>query len=202
MHISEGVLSGPALLAGACVTVAGTAVGLRKLDGERLVTVALAAAAFFTASLVHIPLGPASGHLILNGLAGVLLGWAAFPAILAGLVLQAVLFQYGGLTALGVNCANMALPAVACGYVYRRWARGGGRRRSVAAFVCGGGAVLLAGLLTAGALTFSDQGFAAAAGVLLAAHAPVALAEGAVTMFIVSFLARVRPELLGELNAT
>ena len=47
--------------------------------------------AIFVASLVHVPVGPSSMHLVLNGLLGLLLGWAAFPAILVGLLLQAVL---------------------------------------------------------------------------------------------------------------
>ena len=46
-------------------------------------------------------------HLILNGLLGMLLGWAAFPSIFVALMLQAILFQYGGITVLGVNTFNM-----------------------------------------------------------------------------------------------
>ena len=95
MHIAEGVLSAPVLLTGAVVAAGGTSIGLKKIDYDRIMTVALLAAAFFVASLVHIPIGPASGHLLLNGLMGVILGWGAFPAILVGLFLQALLFQFG-----------------------------------------------------------------------------------------------------------
>ena len=93
MHISEGVLSPAVLGAGAALAVAGLAMGLRKLDYDRLMTVAILAATFFVGSLIHVPIGPSSAHLILNGLVGILLGWAAFPAIFVALLLQAVLFH-------------------------------------------------------------------------------------------------------------
>ena len=113
MHISEGVLSPAVLGAGAVLAAAGIVIGLRKLDYDRLMTVAILAAAFFVGSLIHVPIGPSSVHLILNGLLGMLLGWAAFPSIFVALMLQAILFQYGGITVLGVNTFNMAFPAVA-----------------------------------------------------------------------------------------
>jgi cobalt/nickel transport system permease protein len=128
VHISEGVLSPAILGLGAALAVCGTAIGLRRLDYDRLMTVAILAAAFFVGSLIHIPIGPSSAHLILNGLLGVILGWAAFPAILVALMLQSVLFQYGGFTVLGVNTFNMAFPAVLCFILLlRRAGRGRGR---------------------------------------------------------------------------
>ena len=103
MHISEGVLSGPVLLSGAALAAAGTAIGLKKLDYDQIAKAGMLSGAFFVASLIHVPLGPTSVHLIMNGLVGLLLGWAAFPAILVALALQAVFFQFGGITSLGVN---------------------------------------------------------------------------------------------------
>ena len=97
MHISEGILSAPILLGGGVLTLAGTAVGLRHIKTDRIMSVAMLSASFFVASLIHVPLGPGSVHLLLNGLLGLILGWAAFPAILVALLLQAVLFQYGGI---------------------------------------------------------------------------------------------------------
>ena len=90
MHIAEGVLSPAVLATGYALTAAGTALGLKKLDYDRLMTVAILAATFFVGSLIHVPIGITSAHLILNGLLGVILGWAAFPAILAALALQAL----------------------------------------------------------------------------------------------------------------
>lgn len=196
MHISEGVLP-PLILAGsACLTVAGTAIGLKKLDYDNLVTVAILAAAFFVASLIHVPVGPTSAHLILNGLLGVIMGWAAFPAILVGLTLQAMLFQFGGLTTLGANTLNMALPPVLCFYIFRPMLSGSGTRRSVAAFACGATAVGLSAVFTAATLALAGDAFFHVAQVLLLSSIPVMLIEGVITAGIVGFLAKVRPEVL------
>ncbi len=92
MHIVDGVLSTPVLAAGIITTVLGTTLGLRSISDEKLSQAAVLAACFFVASLIHIPLGPSSVHLIFNGLLGLLLGWAAFPVVLIGLILQAVFF--------------------------------------------------------------------------------------------------------------
>ena len=97
MHISEGVLSAPVLISGGALTVAGTAIGLKRLDYDKITHVGILSAAFFVASLIHVNVGPASVHLILNGIVGLLLGWAAVPAILVALTLQALFFQFGGL---------------------------------------------------------------------------------------------------------
>ena len=120
MHISEGYLSGPVLVSGAALAAAGTAIGLKALDYDRIAQAGILASAFFVASLVHVPIGPANAHLILNGIIGLLLGWSAFPVILAALVLQSVFFQFGGITSLGVNTVIMAAPAVAVYYLFAR----------------------------------------------------------------------------------
>lgn len=197
MHVSEGVLSAPVLIAGAAGAAAGTGIGLRKLDPERIPQVAVLAAAFFVASLVRVPLGPSSVHLVLNGLMGLLLGWAAFPAILVALLLQAVLFQYGGLTTLGVNAVIMALPAVAAFYAFGAGARSPRRRLpAVSSFLCGFTAVLGSNLLLAGALVTTDESFAAAAKLIIVAHLPVMIIEGLVTALCTKFIGKVRPEIL------
>lgn len=199
MHIAEGVLSPAVLGGGAVLALAGTAQGLRRLEYDRLVAVGILSAAFFVASLIHVPVGLASAHLVLNGLVGVLLGWAAFPSILVALLLQALLFQFGGITVLGVNTFTMGFTAVASWYVFRAVCRlcpGMGGVRA-GAFMGGALGVALAAVLTALALAFTDEGFWLAAQLLLLAHLPVMLAEGLITMFTVSFIMRVRPELLG-----
>ena len=197
MHISEGVLSAPVLLAGAGASLAGVAAGLKKMDTENVPRVALLAAAFFIASLVHLPIGPANAHLILNGLMGFVLGWVAFPAIFVGLTLQALLFQYGGITTLGVNTWNMAFPAVLCSLLFTPWIRNGSSRLFLpAAFLCGFLSVALSGLCVAGCLIFSGEEFFPVARILLAAHLPVMFVEGLVTAMICGFLRQVKPELL------
>lgn len=199
MHIAEGVLSPAVLAGGAVLALAGTALGLRKLEYDRLVAVGILSAAFFVASLIHVPVGLSSAHLVLNGLVGVLLGWAAFPSILVALLLQALLFQFGGITVLGVNVFTMGFAAVISWYVFRAicYLCPGMKGVRVAAFMGGALGVALAAVLTALALAFTDEGFGLAARLLLLAHLPVMLVEGLVTMFTVSFIMRVRPELLG-----
>jgi len=196
MHISEGVLSGPVLLGGAALAVVGTGIGLKKIDYDQIMTVAILSAAFFIASLVHVPIGPGNAHLVLSGLLGVVLGWAAFPSILVALVLQAVLFQFGGLTVLGLNCFTMAGPAVLCYYVFKPMLTKGTGNRFAAAFACGFSAMMLSAMLTAGALALSGEAFVGAAKVLLIAHLPVMVVEGVITGFAYTFLAKVKPEAL------
>src|SRR3990172_10549231 len=178
MHISEGVLSPAVLGGGAALAVAGAAIGLRKLDYEAIPRVAILSAAFFVASFIHIPVGPVGLHLVLNGLMGLLLGWVAVPAILIALLLQALLFQFGGLTVLGVNTVVMAAPAVVCFYAWRGLLRRPGTPAAVGAFACGALAILLSGLLVAAALITTGQAFLEVAGLVFLAHIPVMIIEG------------------------
>ena len=197
MHISEGILSAPVLLSGAALTAAGTAVGLKNLDHYRMPQVAVLSAGFFVASLVHVPIGPSSVHLILNGLMGIFLGWAAFPAILVALILQALLFQFGGLTSLGANCVIMALPAVVCFHLFRAGVKSPNLVISmVASFLCGFGAIMLGGLIAALMLFLTGSHFLLVAKLIVLAHLPVMVIEGVITVFSVEFIKRVRPEML------
>lgn len=197
MHISEGILSTPVLASGVALTVVGTAIGLKKLDYDRIPQVAILSATFFIASLVHVPIGPSSVHLILNGLMGLLLGCVAFPAILIGLILQAVLFQFGGLTSLGINTLNMALPALFCFYAFGPGIRNQNLVLSViASFLCGFGAVFLGSLMVAFSLIFTEQAFLAVAKIVVIAYLPVMVIEGLITVFCVKFLKKVKPEIL------
>ncbi len=196
MHISEGILSLPVLAGGGVVAAAGVAVGLKKLDYEHIMTTALLSSAFFVASLVHVPIGPSAAHLILNGLVGLILGWAAVPSIAVALFLQALLFGFGGLTVLGVNTVVMAGPAVVVYLLFGSWVREGGRKQLIGGFLAGALAVALSGILVAVALIGTDEAFMKTAQLILLAHIPIMLIEGVVTMFTVSFLSRVQPEIL------
>ena len=198
MHIAEGVLSAPVLIAGGCLAAAGVAWGLKKLPEEKLMGAGLIGAAFFVASLVHVPVGVGNAHLILNGLAGALLGPAAFPVIFVALLLQGIIFGFGGLTVIGVNTLTMGASAVAAGWVFRRFASpdaAPSARTDIAAFASGALGVLLASLFTAAALAFSDEGFVAAAAALLAIHLPIAAAEGIITALSCRFISRAAPQL-------
>jgi len=168
------------------------------MDYEMIPQVAVLSSAFFVASFIHVPIGPANAHLILNGISGILLGWLCFPSILVALALQAILFQFGGITVLGINTVNMALPGVICYYIFSRPVkRERGLLSSAAAFTCGFLAVFLSGILVALCLLFTEESFMSVAKLILLAHLPVMIIEGIITLFCVAFLARVKPELLG-----
>lgn len=198
MHISEGILSAPVLLAGGVFAAVGVAIGLKKLKEEKITICALLAAVFFVGSLIHVPIGFANAHLILCGLLGVILGWSAFPAIFIALLLQAILFQYGGLSTLGVNTFTMGGSAVLSWYIYGAFAKFSQTVtiRSVAAFMAGFLGVLFSALLTGCALTFTSEGFMGAAYGLVLAHLPVMVVEGIITALTVGFLAKIKPALL------
>lgn len=198
MHISEGVLGGAVLAAGAGLSLAGLSVGLKKMDYDRLPQVAILAEAFFVASLINVPVGPAKAHLVLNGLLGLLLGWGAFPALFVALALQALLFQFGGLTTLGINTFNIALPALACHLLLGRLARQGNPRLALlAGFLSGLVGVGGSALLVAGTLATAGEEFLPMAQLVVLAHLPVMVLEGVITAALVSFLRRVRPAMLG-----
>jgi len=196
MHISEGVLSGPVLLSGAALAATGTAIGLKKLDYDEIARTGMLSGAFFIASLIHVPLGPTSVHLIMNGIVGLLLGWAAFPAILVALALQAVFFQFGGITTLGVNTVIMALPAVVCYYIFAPLLRRSQPVALAAAFACGFMAVCMGGIIVGVALMFTEEKFFEVAAAVVAAHLPVMIIEGVVTALCVAFLKKVQPSML------
>ena len=197
MHISEGILSAPVLITGAGLTATAVGYSLKKMEHKEVPKIAILSSVFFVASLIHVPIGPSSVHLILNGIIGILLGWAAFPAILVALALQGVLFQFGGITTLGVNTFNMALPAIICFYLFNRGVRSENNFIAlILAFVCGFLAVLLSGTMVAAALVFTGEPFIQVAKLVLIAHLPVMILEGVLTAFCIGFLRKVRPEIL------
>ncbi len=202
MHLNEIFLAGTAngqevLIAGAAAAAAGTAIGLYKLDYERIPQVGVLSSVFFVVSLIHVPLGPTSVHLMLGGLLGLVLGWAAFPAVLIALLLQAVFFSMGGLTALGINTLIMALPGVICYYLFRRTVRLGNENLVfLAGLAAGATAILLGALIAAGSLFAAGKPFEIFGQLLLGGQLLVAPIEGLVTGSVVVLLRKVRPELL------
>lgn len=198
MHVAEGILTPPVAAAAWAAAAVGIGVGLRRLDPDVVPRTAVLASAFFVASLIQVPLGPASAHLVLNGLMGVLLGWLVFPALAVALLLQAVFFGFGGLTSLGANVLIMGLPAMLARAVFTV-GRSQPEARAVTAIRGGlaGAAGILAGtMVLSGFLAAAGREFLAAVAVIAAAHLPVAGVEAGVAAAVLSFLARVRPELL------
>ncbi|MFQ6370559.1 cobalt transporter CbiM [Shewanella sp. YIC-542] len=207
-HIPEGVLSAPVLISGAVITVAAVGYAMRRLDYERLPQAAVLAACFFIASLVAVPVGPSSVHLLLNGLMGLMLGWLALPALLVALLLQAIFFGYGGLLVLGVNCLNMALPALLSYYLVSPWlSKALQARQPRQLFACG---VAAGGIGVAGtggmvclALMLSGSEYLLAGKIILITYLPLLLVEALITGAIIGFIAKVAPEaLLQKLPAT
>ena len=192
MHISEGILSGGVLAAGWAVSAAGIAIGLKKTDTTRIVRTALLSSAFFLASLVNVRLGPSSTHLSLLAPMGLILGWSLFPAMFTALLLQAILFHFGGLAVLGVNVMNMALPALIVYILFGKIAR----KNILVAFIAGFLAVMMGAGLVGLCLGLTDGNFFTAAKIILLAHIPLAVIEGIVTMFMFIWLKKSAPEFL------
>lgn len=200
MHISEGVLSAPVLLSGGALSLAGTVIGLKKIDLDRIANVGILSAAFFVGSLIHVNIGPSSVHLILNGIIGLILGWAAVPAILVALLLQSVFFQFGGLTALGINTLNVAFPAVIAYYVCRPMIFKSNKVVAITGFLCGFLAVFLTSVMVAFSLLFTEGNFMEVCILIVGAHVPVMIIEGIITAFCVMFLKKVHPDIFYSLK--
>ncbi|MGD1939510.1 MAG: CbiM family transporter [Cyanophyceae cyanobacterium] len=177
---------------------------------QNIARAALLTAAFFVASSIRIAIPPASVHFVLVGLMGSILGPLAFPSVMVGLTLQAVLVGHGGLTVLGVNSLILGWPALVAGVLFRlccRWGSGWlGRSRSTLAggFLAGSiGTVLVVGLFFGAVLMGitpdlnSEVEQAATVGIAIA-HAPLVLIEGCFTAAVIGFCQRVYPDLLPD----
>jgi cobalt/nickel transport system permease protein len=217
MHIPDGILPASVSVAGYATAGAATWYSLRKINQrenpqEGVPPAALLTAAFIVASWIHIPVPPTSVHLVLNGLLGVVLGYYAFPAILIGLFFQAILFQHGGLSTLGVNATMLGVPALLAylvfqlrNAVWRHRARDGrGYRNLTAVFSFLGGAagvglaatIALVLLITTIPAHLNAESERAAIYALILAHVPLMIIEGIFTALVVLFLQRVKPDLL------
>jgi cobalt/nickel transport system permease protein len=220
MHIPDGFVPPSVCIAGYAISGGITWYSLREIKRysskeiirgrdpqANIPKSALFTAVFFVASLIHIPAPPplTSFHLVLNGTIGTLLGYYAFLAILIGLFFQAVMFQHGGLSTLGINAVIMGCPAIIAYYLFRWRSHSRGKQRfwtKVLAFLSGSFAVLLSAILFASIMisTISPELDATtektAIYLSLGSYLIQALVEGTFTVMIVSFLEKVKPELL------
>ena len=213
MHIPDGLLPPSVCITGYAITGGVTWYSLRQINKQpnpqqQIPKAALLTSAFFVASLIHIPLPPFSVHLVLNGLMGIILGYYAIPAILVGLFFQAVLFQHGGLSTLGVNGVIMGIPALFADQIWSlgklRWLN---QRiwRSIFAFLAASGGLFLSALIFV-LVTINNispeldiQGEKTVILTSLVGYTAQALIEGIITVMLVSFLERVKPEILENL---
>ncbi|NEP61408.1 MAG: cobalt transporter CbiM [Symploca sp. SIO2G7] len=210
MHISDGILPASTCILGYATTGGLTWYSLRQIHHtpnpqESIPKASLLAAAFFVASWIHIPVPPSSVHLILNGLLGAVLGYYAFPTILIGLFFQAIFFQHGGLSTLGVNAVMLGLPAILAYHLFQLHYLIDKDNRMVigiSAFIAGAGGLGMATLIYVAlsiSSVFTGIGAEAQQTVIYGAffaYIPLMVIEGWFTAAVVLFLQRVKPELL------
>lgn len=198
MHIADGILSAPVLAAGFGGTVVLAAVTLQKMGHEEIPKISVMSALFFVVNLIHIPIGPTSIHFIMNGLVGVILGKRAFPAIMLGVILQAFLFGFGGVTVIGVNCVMLGGGALTACFIWQLRHRfpPGDRLEMIFGALAGAIGILVSGVILALALFFTGEEFLVTAGYALTAHVPALIIEAIVVGACASFLKKTKPDLL------
>lgn len=179
---------------GYAVSVCILAGTVKVMRYEDMPKTAVMTSCFFVASLVHVPLGPTGMHLMLNGLVGIILGKLAFLSVALGLTLQALLFQHGGITTIGVNSLIIGIPALIAYLIFRLGDR---VPRFVMGALAGAIAIVLGCLILAIFLVSAGEEFVGTAKLALLAHIPVALIEALISGSTVAFLSKVKPEILG-----
>lgn len=195
MHLSEGLLRPEILIVGAIVSAAITFYAFKTLKDDEIPKTAVLSALFFLASFIHVPIGPTSVHLVLGGIVGAMLGLRAFIAIFVALLLQGVLFGFGGLTTLGINLFNLATPTLIGYWLFmlpssKRW------QKDLLWFLVGFVPLALSAFLLSLTLALNGDAFVDAAKLALLAHLPIMFIEGFITLFALRFIEKVSPHLL------
>ncbi|MFC1749495.1 CbiM family transporter [Pseudomonadota bacterium] len=203
MHIADGIVSGPVIAAGFGITAIIAAATSRNVELDEIPKISVVTAVFFVANFIHIPLVVASIHLILNGLAGVILGKRAFMAIMLGVVLQSF-FGFGGVSVIGVNSVMLGGGAlIAWGVWQLRNYVSIPNKEVIFGAIAGGLGIFFSGCILALALLTTGEAFLVTAQMVLGYHAVLMIIEGIVTGACVGFLLRAKPDLLsGQQRAT
>ena len=208
MHIPDGFLSVPIALLGWGLLIAAVAVALRQtnryLGDRQLPLMGVLAAVVFAAQMINFPVaGGTSGHLIGGALVAILLGpWAAVLALTSVLAVQGLLFQDGGLLALGFNAFNMGVIAAFVGYAVYGWARRllGDTPASRFAGAALGAWLSVVAAAAATALQLAVSGtvaFEIVVPAMLAVHALIGIGEALITVGALAFIRVARPDLIG-----
>ena len=209
MHIPDGIINGAASAGFGAMAAGGFGAALRaardRLADRHVPLAALVAAFVFAAQMVNFPvIAGMSGHLLGGVLAAVLVGPAAGVIVISVvLVVQALLFADGGLTALGLNIVNLGLVGAVGGYLVFRLlvaVVGRGDRSipwiaAVAAFV----SVPLAALAFVAQFSIggtADVGLGALLTAMLGTHLLIGIGEGIITFFVVGAVVSSRPDLV------
>ncbi len=210
MHIPDGFLSAPVWVsaggaAAAAVALSAASLGRQGLEEKQVPLMGVAGAFLFAAQMVNFPIaGGTSGHLGGGVLAALLLGpWAGTLVLTAVLVVQALLFQDGGITALGANVLNLAVLPCLLGFALFRLLRRpapGTRGSLIGAFLTSWLMAVLGAGLAAVELALSGTiplrlALPAMAGI----HALIGIGEGLITAAALGFLLRVRKDLVHPL---
>ena len=215
MHIPDGFLNGATIATTTAVSAGGLGAAIRitgnKLNERQVPLMGMTAAFIFAAQMLNFPiLAGTSGHMIGAAMAVILLGpWSAIIVLSLVLIAQCLIFQDGGLLALGANIFNMAIVASLSAYlIYRVTVRitGSGRYPTlIAGFGAAWGSVVLASIACSGELAFSGT---APLGTVLPAmtgvHALIGVGEGLATVAVIGLIRSVRGSLfstVAELNS-
>jgi cobalt/nickel transport system permease protein len=210
MHIPDAVLSPAVAAATSAIAVGGLGVCLWKLKhhvAERTpVLMGVMSAFVFAAQMVNFPLYPLpiSGHLLGGVLSAVLLGpWAGAVVIAAVLIVQCLIFQDGGVTALGANFVNMGLIGSIGGYAIYAPLHRAMRGRAgilVGAMAAAWFSVLLASGAFALELAASGRraDFLNVLALMALVHAAIGIGEALITGLVLRFLLLVRPDLIED----
>ncbi|WP_170124664.1 energy-coupling factor ABC transporter permease [Nocardioides silvaticus] len=209
MHVPDGFLDAPTSIATGVVAAAGVAVALRKsrdeLDDRTAPLAGLVAAFVFAGQMINFPVGAGtSGHLLGGALAAVLVGpWTATLCISVVLLVQALFFADGGLTALGTNITLMGLVGVFVGYAVFLAVRAVlPRRLGVVPAAAAMGALVsvpvaaatFTGLFAVGGNADLDMGEVLTA--MLGWHTVIGIGEAVITGLVVSAICTSRPDLV------
>jgi cobalt/nickel transport system permease protein len=210
MHIPDGFIDGKTAATTAALSAVGVGLALRqvrrRLERRRVPLLGLAAAFLFAAQMVNFPVyGGTSGHLVGGVLVAALLGPSAAIVVLTTvLIVQCFLFADGGVLALGANVFNMAIVGAAGGYgIYRLvcLAVPGTRGRVAAVAFAGWCSTVLASIFCAGQLAWSRTvAWPVAFTGMASVHMLIGLGEGLITALAFVAIARVRPDLIADLN--
>lgn len=214
LHIPDGFLSLPISLITWVIAIALIIVSLNQVQGkyqERTVPIMGVCAAFiFAAQMINFPIpGGTSGHLLGGTLAGILLGpWAGALVVSVVFIVQAVIFQDGGITVLGANITNMGLIGTFGGYYLYRAIRSiigrdSWRGMAISTAVSAWVSVFIASILTAIELALSGTvPLNVAISAMAFWHLLIGIGEALITLAVVSFIWRTRPDLLyGSANS-
>lgn len=199
MHLSDGVLNVTTAITTSLAAGGLLAYGIKSIKEEEIPKISLMTAAFFTLSLISIPIGPSSVHPLLAGLLGIFLGRRCPIAIFVGLLLQAMIFQHGGLTTLGVNTLLISIPALISHGIYKKYSVKLKSPSLLAGFL-GGFSIFISVSMLVFILYINNsqysEGFLSVINILIISHIPLVVLESVLTGFTLAYLSRRRPGII------